>query len=234
MRTNGYTRYMNTLSQKGFSLVELLVVITILAIISTVAYTSFSGSTDKAKNSKRLENLASIDTALQLYRQKNNHFPLPAASAPTNLWGYNATAASTQTNTAVVVKDSGGAITSLTSAAGGGTVSIGATQIGAKGVLVQSVLGREFLSADIADPIADTKVGPNATLKDSGVGRYVYAVFARPPATGAWNADGRSATAYNLAATILDDQKGAMTRISGDFDDKNSGCSGLVCPTSLI
>lgn len=38
----------------GFTLVELLVVITILAIISITAYTSFSGSTDKAKNSTKL------------------------------------------------------------------------------------------------------------------------------------------------------------------------------------
>jgi prepilin-type N-terminal cleavage/methylation domain-containing protein len=39
---------MRNLTNKGFTLVELLVVITILAIISVVAYQSFGGATDKA------------------------------------------------------------------------------------------------------------------------------------------------------------------------------------------
>ena len=98
----------------------------------------------------------------------------------------------------------------------------------------QSLVGKQYLSSDIADPSADTKVGANQVLKDYGIGRYVYAVFAKPPASGLWNADGKSATAFNIAATIMDDQKGFVTKIGGDFDDKNSGCTGITCPISLI
>ena len=98
----------------------------------------------------------------------------------------------------------------------------------------QSLVGKQYLSTDVADPSADTKVGPNQTLKEFGIGRYVYAVFAKPPASGLWNPEGKSATAFNVAATIMDDQKGFVTKIGGDFDDKNSGCTGISCPISLI
>jgi prepilin-type N-terminal cleavage/methylation domain-containing protein len=227
---------MNIRASAGFSLVELLVVITILAIISTVAFTSLSGSTDKARNSKRLEHMSTMETALQLFRQEKQYLPLPNASATTNAWGYNSAAAALKTNTGSFTLNADGAITVVTSGSGGGTVSTTTipTQIGAKGVMEQSLVGKQYLSTDIADPSADTKVGANQTLKDFGIGRYVYAVFAKPPASGAWNADTKSATSFNIAATIIDEQKGYITKIGGDFDDKNSGCSTISCPTSLI
>jgi prepilin-type N-terminal cleavage/methylation domain-containing protein len=227
---------MNIRASAGFSLVELLVVITILAIISTVAYTSLSGSTDKARNAKRLEHMSTIDTALQLFRQEKQYLPMPSVKSATNYWGYDSAAAALKTNTTVTTLNADGAITAVTGGAGGGTVSTTTTpvQIGAKGSLEQSLVGKQYLSANIADPSADTKVGASQVLKDFGIGRYVYAVFAKPPASGAWNADSKSAIAFNIAATIADEQKGYVTKIGGDFDDKNSGCTGISCPTSLI
>lgn len=103
-------------STRGFSLVELLVVITILAIISTVAYTSFSGATDKAKNSKRVEDMAMIELALQSFRQDKGYLPMPAVySATTNLWGYNSAVIASLKNGITVTK-SGDAITGVTAA----------------------------------------------------------------------------------------------------------------------
>ncbi|MFZ4461981.1 MAG: type II secretion system protein [Patescibacteria group bacterium] len=226
-------------SLRGFSLVELLVVITILAIISTVAYTSFSGATDKAKNSKRISDLASIELALQSFRQDKGYVPLPALyNATTNLWGYNSTTTASIKNGITVTK-SGEAITAVTTTAsvGGGQVMDTLTstnQIGAKGVIDPSVLPKEKLSQDLLDPaLKDIKVGGSQTFADYGLGRYVYAVYAKSAAPASWNAGGMTATAFNLAGTILDDQKGPITKISGDFDDKFSGCNGN-CPVSLI
>ena len=70
----------------AFSLVELLVVITILVIISVVAYTSFGGVTDKAKNSSKISHLTSIESGLQMFYQEKNYYPMPAANSATNVW----------------------------------------------------------------------------------------------------------------------------------------------------
>lgn len=70
--------------RSGFTLVELLVVITILAIISVVAYTQFGGVTDKAKNSSKLDHIASIQGALEMFNQQNNYYPLPSTYSNTN------------------------------------------------------------------------------------------------------------------------------------------------------
>lgn len=51
----------------GFSLVELLVVITIIAILSVVAYTAVGGNTIKARDSKRMQDLSTIQGALEIY-----------------------------------------------------------------------------------------------------------------------------------------------------------------------
>lgn len=60
------------LFKKGFSLVELLVVITIIAILSVVAYTAVGGQTANARNAKRQEALAAIQSALEIYFIENN------------------------------------------------------------------------------------------------------------------------------------------------------------------
>ena len=61
---------------RGFSLVELLVVITIIAILSVTAYIAFGGQTAKARNTKRIESLSTIQSALEIYAVNNdNQYP---------------------------------------------------------------------------------------------------------------------------------------------------------------
>jgi prepilin-type N-terminal cleavage/methylation domain-containing protein len=61
---------------KGFSLVELLVVITIIAILSVVAYTAVGGQTGKARNSRRQQDLSTIQSALEIFYIENmNKYP---------------------------------------------------------------------------------------------------------------------------------------------------------------
>lgn len=60
----------------GFSLVELLVVITIIAILSVTAYIAFGGQTSKARNTKRIESLGTIQSALEIYAVSHeNKYP---------------------------------------------------------------------------------------------------------------------------------------------------------------
>lgn len=111
-----------------------MVVITILAIISITAYTSFSGSTDKAKNSAKIGHIASIETGLNAFFVDKNYYPMPSQFAPTNLWGYDSTKNAAVANMVTVVK-SGDQIASVTtvSSVGGGKVNdTTAAQIGAK------------------------------------------------------------------------------------------------------
>ena len=52
---------------RGFTLVELLVVIAIIAILSVTAYVAMGGQTGKARNSRRQQDLGSMQNALEVY-----------------------------------------------------------------------------------------------------------------------------------------------------------------------
>lgn len=61
--------------RSGFTLIELLVTITIVAIISSIGFASYSNAQKFARDARRKSDLGSIATALELYRQKNGHYP---------------------------------------------------------------------------------------------------------------------------------------------------------------
>ncbi|MBN2306841.1 type II secretion system protein [Candidatus Peregrinibacteria bacterium] len=64
------------LNKKGFTLVELLVVIAIIAILSVTAYVALGGQTAKARNSRRMQDLSAIQSALEIYAvSHNNRYP---------------------------------------------------------------------------------------------------------------------------------------------------------------
>jgi general secretion pathway protein G len=72
---------MNTLSMPrrrargGFTLIELVVVIVILAILAAVIVPRFFGRTDDAKISSALTTIKSIDDAVALYNADTGSFP---------------------------------------------------------------------------------------------------------------------------------------------------------------
>lgn len=55
-------------NEKGFTLVELLIVISILGILSTITVQSFSGKTDEAKKVKANSNVQIINSAIDIYK----------------------------------------------------------------------------------------------------------------------------------------------------------------------
>src|SRR5579884_2484253 len=68
------------LDRKGFTLIELMVVIAIIAILATVGFVSFTHAQISARDSKRKQDLRSLKVALELYYEKNHRYPSSPSS----------------------------------------------------------------------------------------------------------------------------------------------------------
>ena len=65
---------------RGFTLVELLVVISIIAILSVIGVTVFTGVQVAARDTKRREDLAALANAVRIYSLTNHSFPPSSCS----------------------------------------------------------------------------------------------------------------------------------------------------------
>ncbi len=63
------------LNQKGFSFLELMVVVVILGILATYIAPRYIGRTDDVKIVKAKADIASLETSLKLYRLDNGNYP---------------------------------------------------------------------------------------------------------------------------------------------------------------
>ena len=61
--------------QKGFTLVELLIVVIILALLAAIVVPQFASSTEDAKLASLDSTLANVRAAIDLYRQQHNAYP---------------------------------------------------------------------------------------------------------------------------------------------------------------
>jgi general secretion pathway protein G len=68
----------------GFSLIELLVVATIMIVITTIGLVSYAQSSRNSRNAKRKTDLESVRQALVLYKNDISTYPDPVASDGTN------------------------------------------------------------------------------------------------------------------------------------------------------
>ena len=196
--------------KKAFTLVELLVVITILSILSVVAYQSFGWATDKANNVTKKSNITTLWNTLELFQTDKHYYPMPQASSTTNLWWYNSWTTATPSNT-IRVTYNDQEIASIVSWNGwwriNWTWSLSASQIWAKWVIwLNWSFNKKYLKKDIYDTqLWDIKLtDTNQKMIDYWIGKYVYAVYSRAATAANWNISWSKWTYFELATTLKD------------------------------
>jgi general secretion pathway protein G len=60
---------------KGFTIVELLIVIVVIGILALLVITTYSGIQQKARNSKRASDIKSLQTNIEAYFTQSSHYP---------------------------------------------------------------------------------------------------------------------------------------------------------------
>ena len=84
-------------NRKGFTLVELLVVVAIIGILAAIAVPKFSSASESARGAKIQADLRTIDSAIQIYYASAGAYPAAIATlvpsliattpaAPTDYW----------------------------------------------------------------------------------------------------------------------------------------------------
>jgi general secretion pathway protein G len=77
-------KYLGNMKNKGFTLLELIVAMAILAIITTALWGNFFSALYKGRDSRRKQDLESVTRALELYYHDNKAYPtaLPSLGTP--------------------------------------------------------------------------------------------------------------------------------------------------------
>jgi prepilin-type N-terminal cleavage/methylation domain-containing protein len=217
-----------------FTLVELLVVITILAIISVVAYQNFGWAVDKAVSGRKISDVSTIETALQQYKSDKNYYPsLDVYDVNTNVWWYDPIKTATPSNKIKIHKnwDEIDIVYTWSCSWGWKVYDSTSTLIWAKWTISQITLTKKYLSKDLYDPeLWDIKVWLTKMI-DYGVGRYVYAVYKK----WWWVSTDYRWTAYNMSYTVKDTATDSyMTMVVWDYDENSCIWTEINCPKTLI
>jgi prepilin-type N-terminal cleavage/methylation domain-containing protein len=61
--------------KKGFTLIEMLIVITIIALLASLILVGMGGARQKARDARRIADLHNVQNALELYFSQNGRYP---------------------------------------------------------------------------------------------------------------------------------------------------------------
>lgn len=71
-------------SRSGFTIVELLIVIVVIAILAAITIVAYNGIQARARDAQRQTDIATIKKALELYYVANNRYPAGSGSTSIN------------------------------------------------------------------------------------------------------------------------------------------------------
>jgi len=73
-------------AQRGFTIVELLIVIVIIAILATVVIVAYNGIQSRAYDSRRLSDMQDIQKTIEAYKVTNGAYPPVTAANQDSSW----------------------------------------------------------------------------------------------------------------------------------------------------
>ncbi len=77
-------------TRKGFTLIEILIVVAIIAILASVVLVGLGPTQQAGRDARRLSDLHEVQNGLELYYNKNGAYPIPSPAS----WGSASTAGS--------------------------------------------------------------------------------------------------------------------------------------------
>jgi len=96
--------------QTGFTLVELLIVIVVIAILAAITVVAYGNISSRARDSAIASNIEQLDHAIEAYNATNGHYPITTATAISTTMsagaGQSAAAAFTDANCPIGTKQS--------------------------------------------------------------------------------------------------------------------------------
>lgn len=75
------------LNKKGFTLIEILIVVAIIGILASVVVVGLGPAQKRGRDARRVSDLRSVQTALELYYGKNGQYPTSGISSWTDFAG---------------------------------------------------------------------------------------------------------------------------------------------------
>jgi type II secretion system protein G len=96
-------QFSTEIRQRGFSLLELLVVIVIIILLATISVVALNDQRAKARDSQRISDIRQIRTALEFYRSDEGEYPV--VSEPILLGFTGITKLCAKSNGALVPED---------------------------------------------------------------------------------------------------------------------------------
>ena len=72
-------------SQKGFTLIEVLVAATIIALLSTIGISGYQAVTRSGRDALRKADLEQVRSALEIYKAENSSYPAASGCDPSGL-----------------------------------------------------------------------------------------------------------------------------------------------------